>query len=337
MANPPHRLTVVTNPDECNLACSMCATHAPEARVARGSRPAPPRRLSLRQVIAALDGAPPSLAEVIPSTRGEPLLWGGLPGLLHACAGRGLRLNVTTNGTFPGGGAEWWARRLVPACIDVKVSWEAASPDVDRALMGGRDPERALQDLRTLVRVRDEAATAGSPRCAVSLQVAAREENLAELPGLVQLAAAEGLDRVKVNHLQVHFPSLEVSSLRGSPASALRWNAEVRASRRVADGSPRRGGGRVVLQNFLELPEDGSRPAPGACPFVGQEAWLEVDGRFLPCPAPAARRGALGEFGTLAEGTLAEAWEGEAWRELRAGWRDRAPCRDCAFRRPGGA
>ncbi|MCX5731051.1 MAG: hypothetical protein NTY18_06810 [Deltaproteobacteria bacterium] len=33
------RITYVTNPDECNLACPMCATH-PE--VARASRPAGP-------------------------------------------------------------------------------------------------------------------------------------------------------------------------------------------------------------------------------------------------------------------------------------------------------
>jgi MoaA/NifB/PqqE/SkfB family radical SAM enzyme len=337
METLPRRLTVVTNPDECNLACSMCATHAPEARLARAGRPAPPRRLSLRQVTAALEGAPPSLAEVIPSTRGEPLLWGGLPGLVDACAARGLRLNVTTNGTFPGSGAEWWARRLVPACRDVKVSWEGASPELDRSLMGGRDPRRALADLRTLLAVRDEVAAAGAPRCSVSLQVAARGENLDELPALVRLAAAEGLDRVKVNHLQVHFPSLEPASLRGSPEAARRWNDAVRASRVAAEESPRRGGGRVVLQNFLELPEDGARPAPGDCPFVGREAWLEVDGRFLPCPAPAARRGALGDFGSLAEGTLADAWAGEAWTGLREGWRDRAPCRDCSFRRPGGA
>jgi len=337
MDRGPWRLTVVTNPDECNLACSMCATHAPEARLARGTRPGPPRRLSLRQVVTALEGAPPSVVELIPSTRGEPLLWAGLPGLADACRARGLRLNVTTNGTFPGVGAEWWARRLLPACRDVKISWEGASAELDRALMGGRDPRRARADLRTVVAVRDELAGTGHPRCGVSLQVAARQENLDELSELVRLAAEEGLDRVKVNHLQVHFPSLEPSALRGSAEAARRWNEAVRDVRLAAEASPRRGGGTVALEGLAELPEDGSRPPPGDCPFVGREAWLEVDGRFLPCPSPAARAGALGDLGSLDDGTLAEAWAGEAWASLRTGWRDRAPCRDCSFRRPGGA
>ena len=74
------------------------------------------------------------------STRGEPLLWAGLPGLAAACAARGIRLNVTTNGSWPAPGAEGWARILCPVGLDVKVSWGAASPGLDRELLGGRDP-----------------------------------------------------------------------------------------------------------------------------------------------------------------------------------------------------
>ncbi|MCX5731745.1 MAG: radical SAM protein, partial [Deltaproteobacteria bacterium] len=99
----PWRITFVTNPDECNLRCPMCSAHSDEARV---SRPAAstPRRLALRDVIRAIDSLSPPPREVIPSTRGEPLLWDGLPGLAEACGARGISLNVTTNGSFPGRG-----------------------------------------------------------------------------------------------------------------------------------------------------------------------------------------------------------------------------------------
>jgi MoaA/NifB/PqqE/SkfB family radical SAM enzyme len=273
----------------------------------------------------------------VPSTRGEPLLWDGLPGLAAACASRGILLNVTTNGSFPRLGAEGWARLLCPVGSDVKISWGAASPSLDRELIGGRDPVQALADLRTVVRVRDEVAAAGGLRCGVSLQVAAREENVSELPDLVRLAAAEGLDRVKVNQLQLHFPSLRLSSLRRSPVAAHRWNEAVAACRRAALETPRRGGGEVQLQGLEELPEDGSPPPRGDCPFVGREAWVEADGRYLPCPAPAAREGRLPDLGSLADAPLGRAWEGEAWRALSSGWREFAPCGDCAFRSPGGA
>jgi MoaA/NifB/PqqE/SkfB family radical SAM enzyme len=330
----PWRVTFVTNPDECNLRCPMCATHSEEGRASR--RAGPPRRLALRDVVRALDSLSPTPTEVIPSTRGEPLLWDGLPELAAACVARGILLNVTTNGSFPGLGAEGWARVLCPASSDVKISWGAASPWLDAELIGGRNPVRALEDLRTFVRVRDELARPGAHRCGVSLQVAARAENVGELPGLVRLAAAEGLDRVKVNHLQLHFPSLEISSLRRSARAIRRWNEAVRASQDVAATTPRRGGGEVALRGFVELPEDGDTPR-GECPFAGREAWVEVDGSYLPCPAPAAREGRLGYLGSLREESLAVAWSSPAWQVVGDGWRGLPPCQDCAFRAPGGA
>jgi MoaA/NifB/PqqE/SkfB family radical SAM enzyme len=169
----------------------------------------------------------------------------------------------------------------------------------------------------------------------VSFQVAARAENVAELPDLVRLAAAEGLDRVKVNQLQLHFPSLGPSSLRRSPEAVRRWNDAVRAAHAAAEASPRRGGGEVVLDGFRELPETGDPPR-GNCPFAGREAWVEVDGRYLPCPAPAARAGRLGDLGSLRDQTLAAAWDGPAWRAVGHGWRDLPPCADCEFRAPAG-
>jgi hypothetical protein len=249
---------------------------------------------------------------------------------------RGISLNVTTNGSFPGRGAEAWARILCPVSSDVKISWGAATAWLDSELIGGRSPARALEDLRTFVRIRDEIAAAGGNRCGVSFQVAARIENVGELPGLVRLAAAEGLDRVKVNHLQLHFPSLRASSLRGSPAAIRRWNEAVDAARHVADTTPRRGGGHLALSGLVRLPETGEVPR-GACPFAGQEAWVEVDGSYLPCPSPAARAGELGHLGSLGESSLAVAWSAPAWRAVGDGWAALGPCHDCAFRAPGGA
>ncbi len=313
----------------------MCATHADEARAVRP--PGAPRRLALPDVLRALDSLPALPREVVPSTRGEPLLWEGLPGLVHACGERRILLNVTTNGSFPLRGAESWAWLLCPMTSDVKVSWGASDQTLDRQLLGGRDPDRALADLRTLLRVREEVASAGGNRCAVSLQVAAREENLTDLTDIVRMAAAEGIDRVKVNHLQVHFPSQRGASLRRSAEAARRWNRAAVACVDTAATTARRGGGQVELTGLVDLPEDGSPPPRGTCPFAGREAWVEVDGRYLPCPAPAARDGLLPWLGSLSTVPLGEAWRGDAWRRLADGWPDLTPCADCSFRSPGGA
>ncbi len=277
------------------------------------------------------------LTELIPSTLGEPLLYPDMDRLVDLCARTGVRLNLTTNGTFPGRGARAWAQRLVPVTSDVKISWNGSTAATAEALMTGLRFERALQAAKDFIAVRD-AAAAGASRCRVSFQVTANERNVAELPGIVELAAKLGVDRVKVNHLWIHFPQLEPLSLRRSPEALARWNAAVRASRRAAEQQRRPDGRPVLLQNFVELQGDPRSPAPlGECPFLGREAWVLADGRFAPCPAPRAAEGALGELGSLLDGSLAQIWSGERLRALRDGYAEHSVCRECRMRRPGGA
>jgi MoaA/NifB/PqqE/SkfB family radical SAM enzyme len=325
-------MTFVTNPDECNLRCEMCATHGAGTEPVR-----PPRRLPFALVERVVGEAGAGLREVVPSTRGEPLLWAGLPALAALAGRRGLLLNVTTNGTFPGLGAAGWARLLCPVGADVKVSWNGASPEVDRAIGGGRDAAAARAALVEFARARDEAAARAGRRCTLSLQVTAQEGNVEELPELVRLAARSGVDRVKVNQLQVHHPSQAAASLRATPGGVRRWNAAVAACKAAAREALRPDGTPVALQNVAPWPEDGRPPPAGDCPFAGREAWVEVDGRWLPCPAPAAREGRLGDLGSAWTTPLPEAWGAPAWRAVAGGWRDHPACRDCAFRRPGGA
>ncbi len=151
----PWRLTLVTNPDDCNLACPMCAFG--EARP-----PGPPRRMPLALAERVLrEAARGGLAEVTPSTLGEPLLWAGMDALVELCAALGIALNLTTNGTFPGRGAAAWGARLVPVASDVKVSWNGATAATAEAIMPGLPFERAVANVEALVAARDAAARAG--------------------------------------------------------------------------------------------------------------------------------------------------------------------------------
>jgi len=328
----PWRLTLVTNPDDCNLRCDMC-----ECGAAR--RPGPPRRMPAElaaRVLRERAGTP--LAEVIPSTLGEPLLWGGLDALAELCAALGLALNVTTNGSFPGRGARAWAERLVPVASDVKVSWNGATAAAAESVMAGLDFEAAKENVRAFVAVRDARARAGGRRCRVSFQVTAQEPNVAELAGIVSLAAGLGVDRVKVNQLQVRFPELAPRSLRRDAAAIRRWNGAVLAMRAAAEEARHPSGERILLENVEPLGEDPAAPAPqGPSRFVGREAWIHPDGRFAPCPHPAAVRGELGDFGSVAERTLGELWASERFRGFVERYEAHVVCRACPFRRTGGA
>ncbi|WP_248343164.1 radical SAM protein [Anaeromyxobacter paludicola] len=331
----PWRMTFVTSPDDCNLACDMCPGHSP---LGPGPR-RPPRRLDAGLVLAVLaERAGSPLREVIPSTMGEPLLWSGLAALASACAAAGPRLNVTTNGTFPGRGARGWAALLAPVTRDLKLSWNGATAATAERLMAGLRFEEAVAAVREFLEVRDAVAAAGGSRCRVSFQVTAQEENVAELPEIVRLAARLGVERVKLNHLQPRLPGLSARALSRDEAGRARWNEAVRRCRAAAAEAELPGGGRVLLENAVEWPAAGApAPEPGPCPFLGREAWVLADGAFAPCPHPAAAEGALGRFGDVSTSTVGELWRGAALATLRASYRDHPICRECSFRRPGGA
>jgi MoaA/NifB/PqqE/SkfB family radical SAM enzyme len=53
----------------------------------------------LEQVLEELKDHPPR--EIIPSTMGEPLLYQDFDRIIELCRLHGIRLNLTTNGTFP--------------------------------------------------------------------------------------------------------------------------------------------------------------------------------------------------------------------------------------------
>jgi len=115
---------------------------------------------------------------------------------------------------------------------------------------------------------------------------------------------------VKVNRLQVRLPALGDLSLRRSPAAIRRWNEAASAARAAAEETRLPSGEKVLVESAAPFAEDPEAPAPlGPCRLVGREAWVHPDGRFAPCPHPAAV----------------------------AGYEEHPVCRGCPFRRPGGA
>ena len=335
----PWRITFDTNPDDCNLNCIMCEEHSPYSDSQRLRRKArlPKRRMDIsliRRVLKELSSI--RLREVIPSTMGEPLLYRHIDEVIDLCATHGLKLNLTTNGTFPGRGAKKWAERIVPVASDVKVSLNGARQETQEAIMLGSHWEVTLANIRDFIRVRDRHAAGGGNRCRVTIQVTFMETNYAELPDMVRLAAGMGVDRIKGHHLWVHFREVEHLSMRRNPESVARWNAVVKATGEAVDRFRLPDGRKVVLENIFPLGGDtASEIAPGsACPFLGQEAWISTEGRFDPCCAPDALRRSLGDFGNINERSLLDIWESDTYRYLVKHYDDHILCRTCNMRRP---
>lgn len=335
----PWRITFDTNPDTCNLHCIMCEEHSPYSRLQEERKAAGrPRRLMpielLRRVLA--EAAPHGLREVIPSTMGEPLLYEHFDEIIDLCREHDVKLNLTTNGTFPRRGAREWAERIVPVTSDVKISWNGATRETQERIMIGTRWEKVLENVRAFIAVRDAHAAAGGNRCRVTFQLTFLESNVSELADIVRLALELGVDRVKGHHLWAHFEEIKPLSMRRSPESIHRWNQAVLEARAAATERTLSNGRYLLLENIFLLDEVAREDlAPGGpCPFLGQEAWVSAEGRFDPCCAPDAQRRTLGEFGNLHHAGLMEVWQGEAYQRLVATYRNRPLCLGCNMRRP---
>ena len=336
----PWRITFDTNPDDCNMSCIMCEEHSEYSplRRARLETGRPHRIMDVQKIRKTVkEMVPLGLREVIPSTMGEPLLYDRFEEILEICREYNVKLNLTTNGTWPRLGPEKWAELICPITMDVKVSWNGASKFTQEKIMKGSPLEQRLADLKDFVKVRDVISNEGGNRCNITLQVTFLEKNITELPSLIKLAIELGIDRVKGHHLWVHFPEVSELDMRRSEDSIQRWNSVVDRCRLVAKNYHKKDGERIKLDNFEKLNsvEPGLMPETWICPFLGREAWVNWEGRFDPCCAPDAERKKLGYFGQINSTVgMARIWKGTQYANLVSSYMQNETCRKCTLRRP---
>ncbi len=326
----PWRVTFVTNPGLCNLRCPMCDTHSPYACADPRSLPVLDFEV-VEQVV--MDLVQRGLREIVPSTMGEPLLYPHFRQLLELAHRVGVKVNLTTNGTFPGGTVEDWAAVLLPVLSDVKFSINGIAPDVAEKITPGVVVRGQLEKVRTYMDLKRQAERGSGPRSTATLQVTLMQANLRELPRLLRWAITNGFDRFKAHHLWVTWPEMEAESLRRSESSVADWNQMVGVLRTIAEREVREDGRRIRLENIEPLGPDGLPPADSVCPFLGREAWIEADGSFQVCCCPAAERKAFGEFGRVDETPFMEIWNSPAYRSFVGSWGDHPNCRKCNMRR----
>jgi radical SAM protein with 4Fe4S-binding SPASM domain len=335
----PWRITFDTNPDDCNLSCIMCEDHSPYSRTKseRISAGMPKRRMDIELIKRILSDAEGSaLREIIPSTMGEPLLYKHFEEIIELCHQYKVKLNLTTNGTFPRKGVDAWARLIVPVASDVKVSWNGATKAVQENIMLGTQWEKVLSNLEKFIVIRNEIARSGGNYCQVTLQLTFLETNFHELPEIVSLGVRLGIDRIKGHHLWAHFSEIKELSMRRNLAAIKRWNEVVKRAQAVAVAEPLANGKKIKLENIYLLAEEAHADiAPGGeCPFLGREAWVASDGRFNPCCAPDKERRQLGEFGNLKDKSLTEIWQSEAYIKLKENYMQHQVCKGCNMRKP---
>lgn len=264
------RITLLTNPDVCNLHCRLCFLNQRGRSFGKGEMPWEVAERAVRTYAAK------GVREVIPSTMGEPLLYTHFEKLEQLVQELGIRLNVTTNGSFPRKGALAWAKELLPISNDIKVScWGASSQSWD-ALSPGMDAHAYWQNLKTLVETRRELSQdSARPLSQISLQMAVSRTNRGDVEQVIERALEWGIDRVKLNRA-VFLSHSEALRKEEQLSPDDFWDVSKSATLPVK------------LEGTFLYPA--TRCAPiSECPFLGRELWVLPDGLVEPCPDPENR------------------------------------------------
>ncbi len=318
----PWRITFETNPDRCNLHCIMCDTHSKECYRARHGKDE--RMLPVNVITETIrDLSRHGLKEVIPSTMGEPLLYPSFDTILETISECGVKLNLTTNGTFPLKGVDRWSELILPVASDVKISMNGATKAMAEGIMVGLDFEKQLDNVRRFIAHCDEYRKNGfNPT--VTMQPTFMRRNLDELPAMLELAIDMGFDRFKGHHVWITNKAMARETLR-VPEYIDRWNAVVAELESIAKG-------RIKLDNVYKIDERILQNSKGVCPFLGREAWIECDGSFQVCCCPSEERAKFGPFGNVGDAAFIDLWGSGRYHDFVIGWGDYEPCSHCNMR-----
>lgn len=314
---------------QCNLRCRMCPVQFRET-----GRPGQPRAFMDFDVFTRLIDQFPDMRELHLQGLGEPMLHPRFFDMVRLAAGRGILVSSNTNMTVM---TEDHAQACVESGLGVLcVSLDGASAQTFEAI---RIKARFASVLRNLRRVVAAKQASASARPDLSLTAVVMRENLEELPQLVRLAHAEGIDALSVQHLCHDFGE---SSL---PARYRPMRAFVDAQTLLNEDP-----GRVAfffdaaraeserLGVSLRLPGVQPRAHPPGtpgrqrCDWPWNASYISYDGKAMPCCMVATPDRI--HFGDMAQDGVAAVWNNRAYQHFRDRLSSEDPpevCRSCAL------
>ena len=334
------RITIDTNPEDCNLKCVMCEEHSPysdfiptlykETGVKR-------RRMEFATVEDIfLQAEKLGVKEIIPSTMGEPLMYKGIEGIFELSQKHGIKINLTTNGTFPKLKVEQWANLIVPNTTDVKISWNGATAETAEKVMKGLNYNQVLEKVKEFIAFRNKLFTETGWYCSITFQLTFMQNNMHELADIVKLAAELGVDRVKGHQLWTHFEEIKSLSMKETKESVSNWNEYVKQAYTAKENFRKPNGEKVILENIIPLHDDETKELPEEyeCPFLTKELWISATGNISPCCAPDNLRKSLGDFGNISTTTIEDVLQSSDYTELVSNYKTKALCKTCNMRKP---
>lgn len=334
------RVTIDTNPEDCNLKCIMCEEHSPYSDFIPNlykTTGIKRRRMDFKTVEEIFEQAASlGVKEIIPSTMGEPLLYKQFDQIFDLAEQHNIKINLTTNGTFPKKTVLDWARLIVPNTTDVKISWNGATAETSEKVMLGLAFAKAKQNVKEFIAYRDQYFKSHGYYCRITLQLTFMRNNMHELADIIKLAASLGVDRVKGHQLWDHFDEIKSLSMRATPESVAEWNNYVEQAHATAEKYRMPNGKKVLLENITAI-KDGEIvevPSDYECPFLTKELWISATGKISPCCAPDHLRQSLGDFGNIKYSSIQEVLNSDSYKDLVANYKSKEVCKTCVMRKP---
>lgn len=334
------RVTLDTNPEDCNLSCTMCEEHSPFSTYIKEKLNGKHRRMPKEWLEPIFRQAKQlGVKEMIPSTMGEPLIYKHFAHFVELCYKYDIKMNLTTNGTFPKTtekSVTEWAKLIVPITSDVKISWNGATAKTAQEVMLKLNFEETVANVKEFIRVRDEHYKETGYYCRVTFQLTFMQNNMHELADIIELAASLGVDRVKGHQLWTHFDEIRHLSMKESSESMARWNEYVNEAYEAQKKNLLSNGKEVILENIIPLQksEDKIIPESYDCPFLEKELWISATGNVSPCCAPDELRKTLGDFGNIENTSIEEVLQSEVYQNLVKNYKQIELCKTCNMRKP---
>jgi glycosyltransferase involved in cell wall biosynthesis/MoaA/NifB/PqqE/SkfB family radical SAM enzyme len=334
------RVTLDTNPEDCNLSCTMCEEHSLFSTYIKEKLGGKHRRMPKEWLEPIFEQAKKiGVTEMIPSTMGEPLIYKHFAHFIELCYKYNIKMNLTTNGTFPRTTEKTvteWAKLIVPITTDVKISWNGATAETSQKVMKGIDFEQAVANVKEFIRIRDEHFANTGYYCRVTFQLTFMQNNMHELAEIVKLAAQIGVDRVKGHQLWAHFDEIKHLSMKATPESIAKWNEYVKEALEAQEIFLKPNGDKVILENIIPLQKNENKKIPDSyeCPFLEKELWVSATGKISPCCAPDEQRNTLGDFGNIENTSIEEVLQSDNYQYLVKNYRKIELCKTCNMRKP---
>lgn len=334
------RLTLDTNPEDCNLKCIMCEEHSSFSSFKKElyeTTGVKARRMPSDWIDKIFQEAKDlGVKEIIPSTMGEPLLYKDIDKFFQLAKKYNIKINLTTNGTFPKRDVKEWAELIIPVTSDTKISLNGVTKDLAESIMQGIHFEQHVSNLKAFIECRDLHYRKSGFYSRITLQLTFMQKNMHQLPEIIKLGASMGVDRIKGHHLWTHFEEIKDLSFKTNKESIALWNSIVDKANDAAETYRKPNGEKVLLEqiDYLNEKETSLIPESYACPFLGKELWVSATGKISPCCAPDKERDSLGDFGNYKNRTFKEVLNSSIYKDLITNYKQKPLCQACVMRKP---